>query len=82
MANYTNLYQKLTTFHAPSKFCPFKNSITCDMTYPYRSFDGSCNNLKNLWWGQSETPYKRWLEPDYSDRNNFILYSLFIVLKN
>ena len=39
----------------------------CDPTYPYRSFDGSCNNLDYPWWGAWNTPYKRILRPAYDD---------------
>lgn len=48
-------------------FCPFNKTIRCDTSFPYRTLDGSCNNLGNLWWGQAETPYKRLMEPDYAD---------------
>ena len=34
---------------------------------PYRSFDGSCNNLKHTGWGKSNSPYTRILPPDYED---------------
>lgn len=34
---------------------------------PYRSYDGSCNNLKHTAWGKSNTPYTRILPPDYED---------------
>lgn len=53
---------------APSRFCPFKTASNCDPQFPYRSLDGSCNNLRNVWWGQSEMPFKRFLDADYSDR--------------
>ncbi len=62
--------QTLQTLKAPSKFCPFSKNMTCDVNFPYRSFNGACNNLKNLWWGRAGTPYKRWLTPDYSDRKS------------
>lgn len=42
---------------------------------PYRSFDGSCNNLVNPVWGTPNTPYNRLLSPNYADGkfNNFMI---------
>lgn len=34
---------------------------------PYRTYDGSCNNLHHTAWGKSNTPYTRILPPDYED---------------
>lgn len=34
---------------------------------PYRTHDGSCNNLRHTAWGKSNTPYTRILPPDYED---------------
>ncbi|KAJ8985608.1 hypothetical protein NQ317_015101 [Molorchus minor] len=34
---------------------------------PYRSFDGSCNNLRNPVLGTPNTPYTRLLPPNYAD---------------
>lgn len=65
-----NPLPQLAALKAPPRFCPFKNTTTCDPLFPYRSFDGSCNNLKNTWWGQAEMPYRRILEPDYADGLN------------
>jgi len=33
----------------------------------YRTYDGSCNNLKHTAWGKANTPYTRILPPDYED---------------
>lgn len=51
---------------ANSTFCPYV-SITCNTTYNYRSYDGSCNNLANPLYGSSNIPYQRFLAPMYAD---------------
>lgn len=63
-----NPMKALSSFKAPEKFCPFKEPIQCNPLFPYRTFDGSCNNVKNTWWGKSGTPFKRWTPADYSDQ--------------
>ena len=50
--------------------CPFTDrlaKIKCDATSPYRSFDGTCNNLNSPLLGAIETPHKRFLKPTYDD---------------
>ncbi|XP_053671837.1 peroxidase-like [Anopheles nili] len=39
----------------------------CDANTPYRTFDGSCNNLQNPSWGSANTPYGRLLPAEYGD---------------
>ena len=34
---------------------------------PYRSYDGTCNNLDNPDWGQAMTRYGRLIKPRYAD---------------
>jgi len=51
----------------PAPFCPKEDYIYCNPSYPYRSFNGSCNNLQYPWWGMAESPYKRLLQQDYDD---------------
>ncbi|KAG9509771.1 Chorion peroxidase [Fragariocoptes setiger] len=34
---------------------------------PFRTHDGSCNNLRHTAWGRANTPYTRILPPDYED---------------
>ncbi|XP_013422154.2 chorion peroxidase-like [Lingula anatina] len=47
--------------------CPFDLQRRCDQRAKYRSFDGSCNNLKKPNWGKSFEPFKRFLHPMYED---------------
>ncbi|XP_071090260.1 salivary peroxidase/catechol oxidase-like [Haliotis cracherodii] len=42
-------------------------SPACDDTQPYRTLDGSCNNLKNPQWGTAGAPFSRVLPPVYAD---------------
>jgi len=60
--------KEVSQLKAPARFCPFKSSVKCDPQFPYRQIDGSCNNLDNLWWGQAEMPFKRFIDADYSDQ--------------
>ena len=39
----------------------------CDRTYSYRTYNGSCNNLKKPLWGSAGSPFQRTLLPEYSD---------------
>ena len=45
----------------------------------YRTYDGSCNNLKNPKIGMKNTPYQRILKNAYSDRKCFNLHVLCIL---
>eukprot|EP00088_Acartia_fossae_P028789 TRINITY_DN29621_c0_g1_i3.p1 TRINITY_DN29621_c0_g1~~TRINITY_DN29621_c0_g1_i3.p1 ORF type:complete len:828 (-),score=123.74 TRINITY_DN29621_c0_g1_i3:220-2703(-) len=40
---------------------------TCIPGYPYRTMDGSCNNLNETSWGKSNFPLQRILPPAYED---------------
>ncbi|XP_034032224.1 LOW QUALITY PROTEIN: thyroid peroxidase-like [Thalassophryne amazonica] len=39
---------------------------TC-LSERYRSITGECNNRKNPRWGAANTPYSRWVPPEYED---------------
>jgi len=39
----------------------------CDFFNPYRTIDGSCNNLDYPTWGQANTANTRIIQADYSD---------------
>ncbi|OQR71176.1 peroxidasin-like [Tropilaelaps mercedesae] len=41
--------------------------LDCRESGPYRSFDGSCNNLFYACWGRAGETYGRLLPPDYAD---------------
>ena len=47
--------------------CTFTEPINCDVNFPYRTLDGSCNNLGVNWMGKAKTPYKRILRAAYAD---------------
>ena len=46
--------------------CAMPN-ITCDRNSPWRTADGSCNNLDNPTWGMSDLPQRRLLPAAYDD---------------
>ena len=50
--------------------CPFVQNKVCNATYKYQPFDGTCNNLKNALYGAANTPYTRFLTPNYDDGLN------------
>ncbi|XP_003742121.1 peroxidase [Galendromus occidentalis] len=41
--------------------------LDCRYSGPYRSFDGSCNNLYHGCWGRSDETYGRMLSPEFGD---------------
>ncbi|XP_042870127.1 chorion peroxidase-like isoform X2 [Penaeus japonicus] len=40
---------------------------SCSASFPYRSIDGSCNNLANPKWGAARIPFRRFIAPAYED---------------
>lgn len=50
---------------AYERYCP--RVPQCNPRQRYRTIDGSCNNLANPLWGQSNTQYSRVLPPRYGD---------------
>lgn len=47
--------------------CKPSTPNNCSSTYPYRSFNGSCNNLEHPDWGMALTAFKRLRRPIYAD---------------
>ncbi|XP_064114105.1 chorion peroxidase-like [Macrobrachium nipponense] len=45
----------------------FPEPSPCNSTHPYRRIDGSCNNLQNPKWGQSNRPFVRLHHPFYEN---------------
>lgn len=57
--------------------CSFKTTNgECLSDANYRTFDGSCNNLFNPWWGTSNIPFRRLLNANYADGINEIVCKL------
>ena len=49
------------------KSCYHPPVINCSQDHPYRSYDGSCNNIDHPYQGASHQPHIRLLSPAYSD---------------
>nr|XP_050854464.1 uncharacterized protein LOC127065731 isoform X1 [Vespula vulgaris] len=48
--------------------CPRRGTPRCPpASLRYRTSDGSCNNLKNPWWGSAMSTMQRFLPPSYDD---------------
>jgi hypothetical protein len=47
--------------------CPWnRDKVTCDPSSPYRTMDGTCNNLKQVNYGRTGTPFQRIILPEYA----------------
>ncbi|XP_043235689.1 peroxidase-like [Amphibalanus amphitrite] len=44
---------------------------SCNASYPYRTANGTCNNLQNPLWGSAFRAFRRVLQPDYEDGVSF-----------
>eukprot|EP00095_Tigriopus_kingsejongensis_P002148 maker-scaffold248_size238799-snap-gene-0.12 protein:Tk02148 transcript:maker-scaffold248_size238799-snap-gene-0.12-mRNA-1 annotation:"peroxinectin " len=51
----------------PDEACPKRPPPRCDPGFPYRTYDGVCNNLEHPFWGSFSHFFQRFLRPDYSD---------------
>ena len=48
-------------------YCPYSKNIACPSDTSYRTFDGTCNNLKNPLIGRAMTPFRRLMPAKYAD---------------
>ena len=54
------------TSKAIKERCPWDPAPTCNPNMQFRSFDGSCNNLREPNFGRAGTPYQRIKLPEYA----------------
>ncbi|XP_021708476.1 chorion peroxidase [Aedes aegypti] len=47
--------------------CQHQRLYKCDPNYPYRSYNGICNNLQHATWGQAGNPMKLEIAPCFDD---------------
>ncbi|XP_011866914.1 PREDICTED: uncharacterized protein LOC105561494 isoform X2 [Vollenhovia emeryi] len=59
---------KLTRRSSLEQQCPRRDPPRCPRaSLRYRTSDGSCNNLQNLWWGSAMSAMRRFLSSEYED---------------
>jgi hypothetical protein len=67
----SNGYSREKIYLMPDIQCKRESrSWKCDPANPWRTADGSCNNIWYPWWGAAITPYQRFAEPAYDDGYN------------
>jgi len=55
------------TSQSINRLCPWNNPLpVCDKNSQFRTYDGTCNNLKNPNYGRTGTPFQRILLPEYA----------------
>ncbi|XP_058117121.1 chorion peroxidase-like [Anopheles ziemanni] len=62
-----NLLEGRCYSNATLTSCKGTEQIKCDRSDPFRSYDGSCNNLKHPTWGRRGNPLKYSIAPCFSD---------------
>ena len=65
----SDYYKSDSRYMVPEDRCKSgsKNPYQCDPSETWRSFDGSCNNLYQQWWGAANQPFQRMAKPAYDD---------------
>ena len=59
---FTGMSKQLAAVKLVTEMCGNK-AKNCDASVPFRSIDGTCNNLKNGWLGAMSTPFRRDVKP-------------------
>ncbi|XP_058061754.1 chorion peroxidase-like, partial [Anopheles bellator] len=62
-----NLLERRCPANATLSGCSGDVKIKCNPDYPYRSYDGSCNNLQHATWGRRGRALKHPIAPCYTD---------------
>jgi len=66
-------------FFCKSSLCSYKSlNVSCLSNAYYRTFDGSCNNLLNPWWGTTNIPFRRLMKANYADG----IKQIFSIIQN
>ncbi|GBM19206.1 hypothetical protein AVEN_142461-1 [Araneus ventricosus] len=58
-------------YQDPGIICEIQDPIQCDYSYPYRKYDGSCNNLYISRLGMVNQCYLRFTPPYYEESGGF-----------
>lgn len=74
---YLLLFSLLTELRAHFDDCGSGPSV-CSREVKIRSYDGSCNNLRNPRWGSAKGLYGRVLPAQYHDGKCVIIYNFTI----
>jgi len=56
----------VSKFWSDNNLC-LDTQYNCKCSDPWRTADGSCNNLNNPTWGKANRAHKRLLPPHYGD---------------
>ncbi|CAF0855202.1 unnamed protein product [Adineta ricciae] len=63
-----DLNEPQTNHFLSKKVCAYKSiDVSCLSDALYRTFDGTCNNLQNHWWGSTNIPFRRLTRANYAD---------------
>ena len=58
---------------------PDENTLPCDHTYKYRTYNGWCNNLNSPQYGKSVTSLVRFLSAKYDDGKTALAMTQWVI---